>query len=96
MNSQYFKTLEGMWHYYFSCLPIEPHKYNIYYKIIDKIKNNNLDFTEEDKDNILKLINLLTHECDYNEIKILEIIDKQIKNEMVQVKNVLDKKNSKN
>ena len=77
-TERYFKNLEGMWVYYFSCLPIEPYEYDIYGKIIDKIRKNNLDFTEEDKNNILELINILIFECDYCEIKILEQIQKII------------------
>jgi hypothetical protein len=77
-QERYFKILEEMWVYYFSCLPIEPYEYDIYGKIIDKIRQNNLDFTEEDKNIILKLINILQFECDYYEIKILEKIQKII------------------
>lgn len=75
---RYFKILEEMWVYYFICLPIEPYEYDIYGKIIDKIRKNDMDFTEEDKNNILKLINILKFECDYYEIKILEQIQKKI------------------
>jgi hypothetical protein len=74
---RYFKNLEEIWVYYNSCLPIEPYEYDIYGKIIDKIRNN-LDFTEDDKNNILKLINILQFECDYYEIKILEKIQQII------------------
>ncbi len=74
----YFKILEEMWNYYYSCLNIEPYEYDIYSKIIDKIRKKELDFTEQDKHNILKLIKILQFECDEYEIKILEIIQQII------------------
>lgn len=66
-----FKMLEEMWVYYFSCLPIEEYEYDIYGKIIDKIRKNDFDFTEDDKKNISKLIHELFHACDEYELKIL-------------------------
>lgn len=63
-----------MWEYYFSSLQIEPYEYDIYGKIMNKIKLNNFDFTKDDKDNILELIKILILVCDEYEIKILEII----------------------
>ena len=74
----YFKILEEMWDYYYCSLNIEPYEYDIYSKIIDKIRKKELDFTEQDKHNILKLIKILQFECDEYEIKILEIIQQII------------------
>lgn len=76
--SKYFKILEEIWVYYFSSLEIEPYEYDVYVKIIDKIKNKEFDFTEQDKNNILKLIKMLQFVCDEYEIKILEKIQQTI------------------
>lgn len=73
-----FKILQEVWDYYFGSLQIEPYEYDIYGKIIDKIRNKELDFTEQDKINILKLINILQFVCDEYEIKILEKIQQTI------------------
>lgn len=75
---KHYKILEGIWVYYFSCLQIEPYEYDIYCKIINKIKYNKYDFTEDDKNNILKLIKILIFVCDEYEIKILEGIKETI------------------
>lgn len=75
---KYFKILEEMWTYYYSSLEIEPYEYDIYGKIIDKIRKNDLDFSEHDKNNVLKLIKTLQFECDEYEIKILEKIEQII------------------
>ena len=75
---KYYKILEGIWYYYFSSLEIEPYEYDIYGKIINKIKNKKFDFTEDDKNNILKLIKILIFVCDEYEIKILEGIEETI------------------
>lgn len=73
-----FKILQEVWDYYFSSLNIEPYEYDIYNKIIDKIREKRLDFTEQDKNNILKLIKVLQFECDEYEIKILERIQQSL------------------
>ena len=75
---KHYKILEGIWVYYFSSLNIEPYEYDIYGKIINKIKNIKFDFTEDDKNNILKLIKILIFVCDEYEIKILERIEETI------------------
>ncbi len=75
---KYFKILEGIWVYYFCSLEIEPYECHVYDKIINKIKNKQFDFTEDDKNNILKLIKILILVCDEYEIKILEIIEQHI------------------
>jgi len=75
---KYFKILQEVWDYYFSNLNIEPYEYDIYSKIIHKIREKEFDFTEQDKNNILKLINILQFECDEYEIKILEKIQQRI------------------
>ena len=75
---KYYQILEGIWEYYFSSLKIEPYEYDIYGKFINKIKNKKFDFTEDDKNNILKLIKILTFVCDEYEIKILEGIEETI------------------
>ena len=75
---KYFKILEDIWYYYFSSLEIETYEYDIYGKIINKIKNKKFDFTEDDKNNILKLIKILKLVCDEYEIKILERIEQTI------------------
>ena len=71
---KYFKILQEVWDYYFSNLNIEPYEYAIYSKLIDKIRKKELNFTGQDKNNILKLIKILQFECDEYEIKILEKI----------------------
>ena len=68
------KILEDMWIYYFSSLNIEPHEYDIYGKIIGKIKNKDFEFTEDDKNNMSELINVLRFVCDEYEMKILDRI----------------------
>ncbi len=75
-----FKHLEEMWYHYFSCLPFEQYEYDINVKIINKIKNKCFEFTKEDKNNILKLINILILIGDYYDIIILEQIQKTICN----------------
>lgn len=75
---RHFKILEEIWVYYSSCLPIEPYEYDIYTKIIDKIRKKDLDFTEQDKIHISSLIKILLFECDEYEIKILEKIQQII------------------
>lgn len=75
---KYFKILQEVWDYYFSSLNIEPHEFDIYGKIIDKIKKKELDFTKQEKNEILKLIKILQFECDEYEIKILEKIQQEI------------------
>ena len=75
---KHYTILVGIWDYYFSSLEIEPYEYDIYGKIINKIKNKKFDFTEDDKNNILKLIKILTFVCDEYEIKILEKIEQTI------------------
>lgn len=75
---KYFKILEEVWVYYFSNLNIEDYEFDIYSKIIDKIRKKDLDFTEQDKNNILKLIKILQYECDEYEIKIFEKIQQII------------------
>lgn len=67
----HFKILQEVWDYYFSNLNIQPYEYDVYIKIIDKIRKKELDFTEQDKINILNLIKILQFECDEYEIKIL-------------------------
>lgn len=79
---KYFIILQEVWDYYFSNLNIEPHEYDIYSKIIDKIRKKDLDFTKQDKNNILKLIKILQFECDEYEIKILEKIHEKIQQEI--------------
>lgn len=69
---KYFKILQEVWDYYFSNLNIEPYEYTIYSKLIDKIRKKELNFTGQDKNNILKLIKILQFECDEYEIKMLE------------------------
>lgn len=75
---KYFKILQEVWDNYFSNLDIEDYEYDIYSKIIDKIRKKDLDFTEQEKNNILKLIKILQFECDEYEIKILEKIQQII------------------
>jgi len=75
---KYFIILSKIWEYYFSSLEIEDYEYDIYGEIINKIKNKKFDFTEDDKNNILKLIKILILVCDEYEIKILEIIEQTI------------------
>lgn len=75
---KYFKILEETWVYYYNCLEIEPYEYDVYGKIIDKIRNKEFDFTENDKNNILNLIRILQFVCDEYEIKILEKIQEII------------------
>jgi hypothetical protein len=72
------KILQEVWDYYFSNLTIEYYEYDVYSKIIDKIRNQELDFTEQDNIHILKLINILQFECDEYEIKMLEKIQQII------------------
>ena len=75
---KYFTIFEEIWNYYFSALPIEPYEYDIYNKIIDKIQSQNFNFTEEDKNNILKLVKILIFVCDEYEIRILEKIEQTL------------------
>ena len=75
---KYFKILQEVWDYYFSNLNIEPYEYVIYSKLIHKIKQTEFDFTEQDINNILKLIKILQFECDEYELKILEKIQQCI------------------
>ena len=75
---KYFIILPKIWEYYFSSLEIEDYEYDIYGEIINKINNKKFDFTEDDKNNILKLIKILILVCDEYEIKILEIIEQTI------------------
>ena len=75
---KYFKILQEVWDYYFGNLNIEPYEYDIYSKLIDKIRKKELDFTEQDRNSILKLIKILQFECDEYEIKILEKIQQGI------------------
>ena len=77
---KYLKILEEMWIYYFSSLSIEPYEYDIYDKIMDKIRKNDFDFSDDDKKNILNLIDKLKFECDEYEMKILEILEQDIHN----------------
>lgn len=71
---KHFKFLEDMWVYYFGCFQLQPYEYDIYGQIIDKIRKNDFDFTEDDKNKILKLINIFKRTGDECEIKILEKI----------------------
>lgn len=75
---KYFTILSQIWEHYFSSLEIEDYEYDIYGEIINKIKNKKFDFTEDDKNNILKLIKILILVCDEYEIKILELIEQSI------------------
>lgn len=75
---KYFTILGGIWDYYFSSLEIEHYEYDIYGKIINNIKNKKFNFTEDDNNNLLKLIKMLIFVCDEYEIKILEIIEQTI------------------
>jgi hypothetical protein len=79
----YFEILQQMWEYYFSSINIEPYEYEVYSKLIDKIKKKDYDFTKEDKIIISKLITILQFECDEYGLKILEIIQKIIDIEKV-------------
>ena len=72
------KFMDKIWNSYFSCLQIEDNEYEIYGKIIKKIRENDLEFSEEDINNILKLIKIFYLECDYYEIKKLEILEEQL------------------
>lgn len=71
-----FKFIEKLWIYFYSSLQIEPHEYDIYNKIIDKIKINEFNFTKDDKINLLKIINILMLDCDYYAIKNLKLYKK--------------------
>lgn len=75
---KYYKTLENIWDYHFSSLEIEPYEYDLYGKIINNIKNKQFNFTADDKNHLLNLINILIFVCDEYEIKILEIIKQHI------------------
>jgi len=75
---KYLQILEEALIYYFSNLNIEHHEFDFYGQIIDKIRKKDLDFTEQDKNNILKLIQIVKFECDEYEIKILEKIQQII------------------
>ena len=76
---KYFNILEGTWDYYFSSLEIEPYEYDIYNKIIDRIRNKDYDFTEDYVNNILKIMSILQLRCDEYEIRVFEEIKKIIK-----------------
>ena len=77
-----FKILEQMWVYYYSYLDIDPCEYDIYDKVIDKLKNKTLDFNEENLNIILKIINILFYLGDEFELNQLDIL-KQIINKLV-------------
>lgn len=68
-----FTVLAESWDYYFSHLDIEPYEYDMYSKIIDKIRKKEFD-VKQDKDAIVKLIHILQFECDEYEIIMLEKI----------------------
>jgi hypothetical protein len=54
-----FKQFKVIWLEYINILPIEPYEIDIYIKIIDKIKENNYDFSEN-KNDFIKLINIMS------------------------------------
>lgn len=78
INLPVFSSIKDKRFESFSNLNIEPYEYDVYSKIIDKIRKKELDFTEQDKINILKLIKILQFECDEYEIKMLEKIQQII------------------
>lgn len=41
----YLESFESIWNKYYSILPCELYEFNIYLRIINKIKNNELDFS---------------------------------------------------
>jgi hypothetical protein len=76
---QLFIKLEELWIYYFCFLDIKPDEYDIYNKIINKIRINDLVFTKDDNNNILKMIKILRFfKCDKFEMKILDKLQEVI------------------
>ena len=55
----HFKNFDMIWTNYVNLLPINRIEFDIYMKIIDKIRNNNFDFTEE-KYIFLNLIEMIS------------------------------------
>lgn len=55
----YFDKFQGIWRYYFHSLDIEFYEFDIYVKIIYKIREKNFQFTENEKINVRNLIKIL-------------------------------------
>ena len=75
----YFEFLHDTWIYYFGSLDITAYEYDVYGRIMNKIKNKKFDFTEQDTTCMLKLIDELMFVCDYAEIKRFEHFKQQLK-----------------
>ena len=74
-----FDKFQGIWTYYFHSLDIELYEFDIYVKIIYKIREKDFDFTENEKINVRNLIKILAFVCDEYEIKILNKIEAFVK-----------------
>lgn len=72
MTIKDYAILEDMWVYCYSSLRIQFYEYNAYGKIIEKIRNNNVEFNEDEKKNIVKLIGIFYFEGDDYEMKMLD------------------------
>lgn len=74
---RYFKVMKDMWLHHFTILPFDEHEYDMYGKLIDKIEKKQLNFTKEEKKNLLDIIDVLVMQCD-EEMKMLDVLKKYL------------------
>lgn len=55
------KEFESIWRYYYNLLPINNYEFDLYMRIMNKIRTNNVNFSSNEKTSFIDLLRVMSH-----------------------------------